>query len=238
MSVTTPESKPEDAPCPVAVSWSGGKDSALMLQALRRDPRYRPAALLTTVTGPDARISYHRVRVDLLDRQAAALDLPLYKMVLTAEHAPNTEYIRAFGESAARLREAGIDTIAFGDIFLEDLRRWREERMAEIDMHPIFPIWGRDSVELMDEFLTTGFRARLVCVDAKKLGRDFAGRLLDRALLDDLPDGVDPCGENGEYHSFVFNGPGFTAPVHLRVGQIEARDGRFYADLMVEDAAP
>lgn len=232
-----PESSPQISPRPIAVSWSGGKDSALMLHALRRDPRYAPVALLTTVTGPTARISYHRVREDLLDRQATALGLPLYKMVLTAEHAADADYIRAFGESVRSLREAGIETIAFGDIFLDDLRHWREDRMAEAGLHPVFPIWGRDSRELMDEFLAASFAARLVCVDAHKLGRDFAGRLLDRALLDDLPGGVDPCGENGEYHSFVFDGPGFAAPVAVRVGTITAEGGRYYADLVPVEAA-
>jgi len=213
---------------PVLVAWSGGKDSALALREIRSDVRYRVAALLTTVTAQYDRISMHGVRRTLLHRQAESLGLRLEE-VLISPGASNDEYETSMGAAlrALRTRTPGLDTVVFGDLFLADIRAYRERTLARIGMRGLFPLWLRDTRALADEFVRLGYRAILVCVDSVQLARDFAGREFDAALLRDLPAAVDPCGENGEFHTFVYAGPG------LRQGSVVLRDDRFvYCDLV------
>src|SRR5437899_12814700 len=223
---------------PVLMAWSGGKDSALALQEVLRDRRYRVVALVTTVTTGYERISMHGVRRTLLDRQARALGLRLDE-VLISPHASNEEYERQMAATltAARARCAGLDALVFGDLFLADIRAYRERMLARIGMRGLFPLWLRDTRALAHQFVRLGYRAVLVCVDADQLAAEFAGREFDTELLRDLPAAVDPCGENGEFHTFVYAGPGFRQDVRYERGPVVLRDRRFvYCDL-VETAA-
>lgn len=225
---------------PVLLSWSGGKDSALALHALRRDPRYEVVGLLTTIAAEYGRVSHHGVREALLERQAEAVDAPLDKLYLPSnfgQPCTNEQYAELVGEKLRSHLRRGVSLVAHGDIFLEDLRAYRERNLAQINMHGLFPLWGRDTTELMHSFLRLGFKAALVCVDGKKLDSTFAGREIDQALLHDLPTGVDPCGENGEYHSFVYDGPIFDHPLAVEVGEVVERETRYYADLTLADAS-
>jgi uncharacterized protein (TIGR00290 family) len=219
----------------VLVSWSGGKDSALALHAVAD---VHDCTLLTTVTEEYDRISMHGVRVELLRRQADALGLPL-RTVLIPPRCTNEVYEERMHATLAVQRDAGVRRVVCGDIFLEDVRRYREERLFRDGLSGLFPLWGIDSRELAERFIALGFRAVLCCVDTQALDASFAGRDFDRALLNDLPPGADPCGENGEFHTFVQDGPGFARPVPLRLGERTLRDGRFaYVDLLPEDGAP
>ncbi len=226
-------------PEPVILSWSGGKDSALALARLRADPRIDVAGLLTTVTAGYDRVSIHGVRRALLHAQAKALGLPVHEVTLQPEssnQAYDAALARALGE--LRQRRPGVRRVAFGDIFLQDVRQYREERIAALGFEGIFPLWGEPSADLAREVIACGIRARLVCVDTHALSAAFAGRAYDAELLAELPDGIDPCGENGEFHTFVSAGPGFRAPVEYRVGEVVMRGGRFaYCDLVPPDAA-
>jgi len=218
---------------PVLVAWSGGKDSALALQEVLRDERYRVVALVTTVTAGYERISMHGVRRGLLHRQARALDLPLEEVVISP-HAANEEYERHMEAAltAARARFPGLDAVVFGDLFLADIRAYRERMLARIGMRGLFPLWLRDTRALAADFVRQGYKAVLVCVDSHALPRSFAGREFDTALLGDLPSGIDPCGENGEFHTFLYAGPILRAPILHRRGEIVVREGRFvYCDL-------
>ena len=223
-----------DVPRDVIVAWSGGKDSALALREILGDARYRVAALLTTVTAEYDRISIHGVRRALLRRQAEALGLPLDE-VLISPGASNHEYETNMGAALAvlRTRIPGLGTVVFGDLFLADIRAYRERMLARIGMRGLFPLWLRDTRALAYDFVRLGYRAVLVCVDAAQLAGEFAGREFDAELLSDLPPGVDPCGENGEFHTFVYAGPGLREPVSHERGPVVVRDGRFvYCDLM------
>jgi uncharacterized protein (TIGR00290 family) len=211
----------------IVLSWSGGKDSALALFELRRAGRYEVVGLLTTVTREYDRISMHGVRRALLEAQARAAGVPLTVVEISAG-APNGEYEARMGEALERFREAGVRTVAFGDLFLEEIRRYREERLAPVGMRALFPLWGRDTAELAREFVERGFRAVLTCVDSRQLDGAFAGREFDARLLADLPRSVDPCGENGEFHTFVHAGPILSHPVPARTGEVVCRDGRFH----------
>lgn len=216
------------------LSWSGGKDSALALAALRADPRFDVVALLTTVTEEYDRISIHGVRRSLLDQQVRSLGLPLHQIVLQP-NASNESYDAAVARALAdlRIRYPDVRRIAYGDLFLEDVRRYREARLPPLGFEGLFPIWGRTTSELADEFIDAGFEARLVCVDTTQLDAAFAGRTFDRALLADLPPSVDRCGERGEFHTFVAAGPGFAHRIDYTVGERLLRDGRFmYCDLV------
>jgi len=218
---------------PVLMAWSGGKDSALALQEVLRDQRYRVVALVTTVTTGYERISMHGVRRTLLHRQARALGLRLDE-VLISPHASNEEYERQMAATltAARARCAGLDAVVFGDLFLADIRAYRERMLARIGMRGLFPLWLRDTRELAADCVRQGYKAVLACVDSRALPAAFAGREFDTALLGDLPPGIDPCGENGEFHTFVYAGPILHAPVPYRRGAIVVREDRFvYCDL-------
>ena len=213
-----------------ALAWSGGKDSALALRALRRGGT-EPAALMTTVTDDYGRISMHGVRRTLLRRQAAAAGLPLVEVGIPAG-CTNDVYEARMAAAFASAELAPVEEVAFGDLFLEDIRAYRESRLAAAGRRARFPLWGSDTAALARRFLAAGFRAVVVCVDPRALDASFAGRDYDDAMLADLPPGVDPCGENGEFHTFVTAGPIFAAPIPCRRGEVVERDGFLFADLL------
>jgi uncharacterized protein (TIGR00290 family) len=218
---------------PVVLSWSGGKDSAMALHTLLRSDTYEVVSLLTSVSQEFRRISHHGVRESLLDAQAAAIGLPLRKVYLPAGPAgacTNEVYETIMAKVMSEYLSDGISTVAFGDLFLEDLRTWREANLGRSGMRGIFPIWNLETSALADEVISLGYRARLSCVE-ERLGPSFAGREYDQELLRDLPAGVDPCGENGEFHSFVYDGPIFRNAVAVRVEETVRRDGRYFAEL-------
>jgi uncharacterized protein (TIGR00290 family) len=198
--------------------WSGGKDSALALNRILQDDRYEVVTLLTTCNEHFQRVSMHGVRVELLEQQAAAIGLPLEK-VFVSQRSSNEEYQQKMSTCLLAYQARGVASCAFGDIFLEDLRRWREENLAQIGMRGIFPLWKRDSRELIREFITLGFGTVICCVNDAYLGESAVGRNIDADFIASLPPGVDPCGENGEFHSFAFAGPIFKQPVRFTVGE-------------------
>ena len=212
------------------VLWSGGKDSALVLYEAAQD--YDIVSLLTTVTSDYERISMHGVRTCLLEQQAASLGYPL-EQVRIPPRCVNDEYERLMRTALSCQRKAGVARVICGDIFLADVRRYREERLLGDGLTGVFPLWQRDSRALSHHFIALGFRAVLCCIDTHVLDERFAGRLYDEALLRDLPATVDPCGENGEFHTFVFDGPNFAHPVPYSLGEYTLREGRFgYRDLL------
>ncbi|HET7573395.1 MAG TPA: hypothetical protein VFJ77_12090 [Gaiellaceae bacterium] len=214
----------------LALSWSGGKDSALALWTLRERHGVEPSALLTTVTETYDRISMHGVRRALLRRQAEAAGLPLVEVEIPAA-CTNEVYEARLAAALAAPPLDRAEEFAFGDLFLEEIRAYREERLAAAGRRAAFPIWGEDTAALARRFVAAGFRAVLVCVDPRALDPSFAGREYDEALLAELPDGVDPCGENGEFHTFVYDGPVFAEPVACARGEVVERDGFVFADL-------
>jgi uncharacterized protein (TIGR00290 family) len=225
------------SPEPILLCWSGGKDSAMALDVLFRDPQVRVAALLTTVTEGYDRISMHGVRRELLHQQAQQIGLPLHEVFIPPE-CVNSTY-QAHMEAALQVHRAnGIRKVAFGDIFLEDLRAYREKNLARIGMTALFPIWKRDTHELIDSFHAHGFRSIAVCVDSKVLDRSFAGRELDSSFFEDLPPHVDCCGENGEFHTFSFDGPIFKQPVRFLTGERVERDSFVFCDLLMKKERP
>lgn len=215
---------------PILMSWSGGKDSCVALHELQRSGRYKVAALLTTVTRDYGRISMHGVRRELLARQAEALGLPLHEVFIPVG-ASNDDYEAAVAQALACHRDRGVETVAFGDLFLADIRAYRDRMMAENRMSAVYPVWGRDTAAFARDFIEAGFKAVVVCVDPAQLDPSFAGRIIDADFLADLPPGVDPCGENGEFHTFVFDGPNFARPVDIVVGERVIRDGFCFCDL-------
>ena len=222
---------------PVLFTWSGGKDSAMALWQLRQQPGYSVCALITTLTEGYDRISMHGVRRVLLEQQAAAIGLPLEKVYISQQSSTEA-YESRMRELLVRHRAAGVSKVAVGDIFLEDLRKYREEKLREAGMEALFPIWGRDTTKLARQFIELGFRATLTCVDSQLLDGTFAGRAFDESLLEELPDSVDRCGENGEFHSFVHDGPIFREPLAVERGEVVLRDERFYfCDLLPADEA-
>lgn len=216
------------------LSWSSGKDSTWTLHLLRRDPDIEVVGLVTTVNEVHDRVAMHAVRVELLRRQAAAVGVPL-RLVPIPHPCSNEQYEAAMGALIEEALREGIDTMAFGDLFLEDIRAYRESRLDGTGMTPIFPIWGLPTDELARDMVAAGLRARVTCVDPKQMPREFAGRVFDGDFLNDLPDSVDPCGERGEFHSFAFDGPVFAEPVGVALGEIVERDGFVFADLTPAD---
>jgi len=211
----------------VLLTWSGGKDSAMALYELQSVNGYQVLALLTTVTEEYDRVSMHGVRTILLERQAESLGLPVEKVFLRKD-ASNEEYEARMRERLAYYQARGASSVAFGDIFLEDVRQYREENLSRVGMKGLFPLWGRDSNELAHSFIDLGFKAVITCVDSDVLDRAFVGTDFDEQFLSELPPAVDPCGENGEFHSFVYDGPLFRSAILHKRGDIVLRDGRFY----------
>ena len=207
---------------PAIFNWSGGKDSALALYKVRQQGQYHIQTLLTTVSEPYQRISMHGVRTELLDRQAAALGLPCRKLFLP-EMPSMAAYETLMTSTMQELKSAGATASIFGDIFLEDLRQYRENKLAEMDLQAVFPLWGVPTTELIREFIGLGFKTITTCVSEKYLDRSFVGRVIDEDFLRDLPANVDPCGENGEFHTFVFDGPLFSQPIPFEKGEIVYR---------------
>lgn len=216
---------------PTLLSWSSGKDSCYALAELREDPEVEILGLLTTVNEAADRVAMHAVRRELLERQADALDLPL-RVVELPDPCSNAIYEQRMGDFVAAARAEGIECVAFGDLFLEDIRAYRERQLEGTGLAALFPLWGRDTGELAEAMLAAGLVAHLSCVDTSKLDRELAGRRWDRDLLRELPAGVDPCGEHGEFHTFVSDGPGFAAAIEVRPGEIVERGGFAYADLV------
>jgi len=219
----------------VVLAWSGGKDSALALRALREDPASRVRGLVTTVTSEYDRISMHGVRRAILDAQVSALGLPLIVAPIPP-NAGNDVYEASFAGALRAARECwpGLTHIAFGDLFLAEVREYRERLLASLGWTGVFPLWGRETAGLAREFVADGYRAILTCVDTTQLEPGFVGRELDAEFLEDLPAGVDPCGERGEFHTCVYAGPIFDRPLRLVRGERVRRDGRFeYCDLQL-----
>lgn len=218
------------------LSWSSGKDSAWTLHCLQREDRYEIAGLVTTVNDAFQRVAMHAVRVELLEAQARAAGLPLWRVPLP-HPCPNAQYERVMRTLIERARADGIAHMAFGDLFLEDVRRYRENQLANTGITPVFPLWGIDTALLAREMLRGGLQAVLTCVDPRQLGREFVGRAFDATLLAALPADADPCGEKGEFHTFCHAGPMFDGPIAIRMGEVLERDGFVYADVLPEESA-
>ena len=214
----------------VLLSWSSGKDSAWALHVLRSDPRVHVAALLTTFNEAVDRVAMHAVRRELVEAQAEAAGLPLVRVTIPSP-CPNEIYEDRMRDAVSRAVADGFTHVAFGDLFLEDVRRYREARLAGTGLQPIFPLWGRPTPALAHEMIAGGLEAILTCVDPRVLDRAFAGRRYNSALLDDLPSTIDPCGERGEFHSFCCAGPMFSTPIPVETGIVVERDGFVFADV-------
>ncbi len=212
------------------MSWSSGKDSAYSLWRLQQSANSHVIGLLTTINADKDRVAMHATRKALLDRQAAAVGVPVIAVDIP-QNCSNAIYEERMRGALDRAKSDGVEQIAFGDLFLEDIRRYREDMMADQIIDPIFPIWGEPTDALARRMVDSGFEAYITCVDPKQLPASFVGRKFDHTLLDELPASVDPCGENGEFHTFVFNGPNFTQPIGCTVGETVERDGFVFADV-------
>jgi uncharacterized protein (TIGR00290 family) len=213
------------------LSWSSGKDSAWALHRLRQEGTFELAGLVTTLNEPAGRVAMHAVRESLLERQAAAAGLPLRRVPIPSP-CSDAAYEAAMTQLVTQALDDGIEVMAFGDLFLEDVRAYRERQLAGTGLEPCFPIWGLETAALAREMVASGLRARVTCVDPRRLAPAFAGRHFDSDFLDALPEGVDPCGENGEFHTFACAGPMFAAPILVEPGPVVARDGFVFADLL------
>jgi uncharacterized protein (TIGR00290 family) len=212
------------------VSWSSGKDSAWMLHVLKQDPSIEIGGLLTTMNEQFDRVAMHAVRRRLLEAQANAAGVPL-RTVQLPWPCSNEQYEERMRVAVAQAVAEGFTHVAFGDLFLEDVRKYREEKLAGTGLTPLFPIWGIPTDHLATQMVDSGLRSVLTCINPKHLDRSFAGRQFNRELLDDLPAGVDKCGERGEFHSFAWDGPMFNTPVSIEVGEVVDRDGFVFADV-------
>lgn len=218
---------------PVLMSWSGGKDSCLALYEIQKAQDFRVAALLTTVTRDYDRVSMHGVRRILLERQSLSLGLPLHEIFITKD-ATNQEYETKMEEAFSMYRESGIDSVVFGDLFVEEIRAYRDQFLARHNMHGLYPVWLRNTTEFIKEFINLGFKAVITCVNGEVLDSSFAGMMIDENFLSALPPHVDACGENGEFHTFVFEGPIFKEAVRFSIGQKVVRDSFWFCDLLPE----
>lgn len=214
------------------VAWSSGKDSAWALHLLRARGDVEVVGLLTTMNEAFGRVAMHAVRAELVEAQARALGLPLIQAPIP-NPSTNAQYEAAMAAALERARSAGVTAVAFGDLFLEDVRRYRETRLEGTGIRPLFPLWARDTIALSREMVASGLRAVVTAVDPRRLDSSFAGRTYDAAFLGDLPAETDPCGENGEFHTFAFEGPMFAAPIRVSRGEIVTRDGFVFADLVL-----
>ena len=213
------------------LSWSSGKDSAWALHRLRQEAKYELVGLVTTVNEAVGRVAMHAVREALLERQAAACGLPIWRVPIPSP-CSNAQYEAAMTRVVTRAVGEGVEVMAFGDLFLEDIRAYREKQLAGTGLEPCFPIWGCDTAALSREMVAAGLRAYVTCVDPRQLAPEFAGRTFDAAFLGDLPEDVDPCGENGEFHTFAFAGPMFRQPIAVEPGPVVEREGFHFADLL------
>lgn len=220
----------------VLLCWSSGKDSALALYELRRSKEYEVVSLLTTVTEGYDRISLHGVSRTMLRRQVEALGLPLTEVYIP-QNASDDDYGTRMTAALRKFQKAGVNRVAFGDIFLADIRQYREDNLRQIGMEGIFPLWGRNTAALARSLITLGFQAITTCVDTRSLSTDFAGRIIDNSFLKALPSGVDPAGENGEFHSFAFAGPVFRKKVAFKPGEMVQRGDFCFCDLIPEENA-
>jgi uncharacterized protein (TIGR00290 family) len=214
----------------VALSWSSGKDSAWSLHILRQDPSIEVVVLVTTLNEQFDRVAMHAVRRELLEMQAVSVGLPLWTVPLPWP-CSNEEYEILMSALCARAVRENVDAMAFGDLFLADIRAYREKQLAGTGLEPLFPVWQIPTYELARTMIASGVRAKITCVDPRVLSREFAGRDFDHQFLADLPAGVDPCGENGEFHSFVFDGPMFQEAIPVSVGEVVEREGFVFSDL-------
>ncbi|HSS98114.1 MAG TPA: hypothetical protein VLK33_13835 [Terriglobales bacterium] len=216
----------------VLLSWSSGKDSAWALHVLRQKDEVEVVGLLTTINEQFQRVAMHSTRQELVRAQAKAVGLPLWEIPLPWP-CSNEQYEFAMMQACSQAVEKGITGMAFGDLFLEDVRKYREDRLKSTGLQPIFPVWGCDTKDLIEEMLDAGLRARIVCLDPRKLPEHFAGQDISRELLAQFPAGIDPCGENGEFHTFVHAGPMFSNPIPIQSGEVVARDGFIFADVLL-----
>jgi uncharacterized protein (TIGR00290 family) len=215
----------------VIVSWSGGKDCAYALYKIQLIGNYEILSLLTTVTEDYDRISMHGVRRALLKQQAESIGLPL-KEVFISKESSNEEYESKMRDTLTKFQDAGVSSVVFGDIYLEDIRKYREENLAKVGMKGVFQLWKMNTTELLRTFIDLGFKAIVTCIDAKVLDQKFVGMIIDEKFLAELPPDIDPCGENGEFHSFVFDGPIFKERIGFTVGEVVLRDSFYFYDLL------
>ena len=213
------------------VAWSSGKDSAWTLHSLRSDAEVEVAGLFTTVNEDRGRVTVHAVRASLLEAQVEQTGLPMHKIPIP-HPCPNAVYEAAIAQFVAQARRGGVTHIAFGDLFLEDIRRYRERQFAGSGVELLFPLWGQPTRTLAEEMTARGLRAWIVCVDARQAPHEWAGRIYDPRFVAAIPEGIDPCGERGEFHTFAFDGPMFAAPVGSRIGAVTEREGFIYADVL------
>ena len=215
----------------ILFSWSGGKDSAISLYEIQRSQKYEILALLTVITVDYDRVSLHGVPRILVEQQAKSLGLPIEEVFISRDSS-NEEYASKMREILIKFKQAGVSSVVFGDVFLEEVRRYREDNLSRVGMKGIFPVWGRSTAELTESFVNLGFQAIVTCIDSKVLGEKFLGRVLDKHFLAELPPNADPAGENGEFHSFVFDGPIFRERIGYALGERVLRDSFHFCDLL------
>ena len=218
----------------IVVSWSGGKDSTLALNEILNNTDYEVRSLITTVTEGYDRISIHGVRNELLEQQVESIGLPLHKVSIPKD-STNNQYESALKKVLLKFKNKGINEVVFGDIFLEDVKKYRDELLDKLDMKGIYPIWKVDSKELARKFIELGFKAVTTCIDSQQIDKKFVGREYDSEFLNDLPNSADPCGENGEFHTFVYDGPLFSQNISFNKGEVVLRDNRFYYCDLIPD---
>jgi len=219
----------------IILSWSSGKDSAWTLHMLQQNPDYKVVGLVTTVNQKHHRVAMHGVREKILQQQADAADLPLHTLNIPSP-CTNKEYEAVMQTFITVMQKNNIEYMAFGDLYLEDIRQYREKQLEGTGISPVFPLWLKPTRALAEEMIAGGLEATITCIDPKKISASFAGRRFDLNFINDLPDGIDPCGENGEFHSCVHNGPMFKQPIPVNAGEVVERDNFVFADLIPESA--